>query len=372
MVYYIVLLLIYFLVSINELATPIASRKRSVYCFLLLLPMWALVAFRAETIGCDTARYAFNYQSAQSINSLAAQMASSGMEKGYVLIRALFILSNLSFYTFQIAITTYIYISLHRFFVRYSSNIAMSCLLLLLTMRFFSSMNQTRMWLAIATVLFSLPYLLNRKFLKFLLIVAIAFFFHKSALLFVIMYPLCHLKYNRLLAAFIILGAVIITYSGVQFFGWFTETTGIYEDYIDNIQFSEDRSRLAAFLNLAESVALFVFFLTANAFKQSQYSDISDSMSISYGHFQKLSFLLFLGFSVIGLSNNMMGRVSSYFSIVLLNLIPYSISRVRVDNRLIVYFVVILLFTIEFAVKIIYRPYWYDVTPYEWFFMSVK
>lgn len=371
MLYYSILLLIYFLLSIGEMGKVWGESKRNAYCFLLMLPMWALVAFRGENIGCDTPHYIFAWNYAQFYDSFMDQWTRTNMEVGYVWVRWLFIHYDQSFFIFQIVVSSFIYFSLFKYFIRYSPNIAMSCLLFLVTMRMFSTMNQTRMWIALAILLFSIRHLLNQKWWPFLIIVFIASLFHKSSILFLIMYPLCVLKYNRINAFLIIAGSIFITFLGASFFGWFTDMTGMYEGYMDNVQFSEDRSKLAVTLILLETIVFFFFFKNVGMFKCEQYQTAKqDGLNcIQFGFFSKMSFFIVLGLSIIGLSNNIMGRVSAYFSIIMTIMIPIAVNKVSSNNRLIAFFIITTALFIEFGVRLYFRPYWYDVTPYQWGFI---
>lgn len=368
--YYIILIALYLLLGFFESKRPVPSKQRNIVTFSLLLPMYALTAFRAETIGCDTLRYALLYNDLQCLDGLKAHILWSQQESGYVVLRYLFVHYNLSFFSFQIFISSIIYFSLFKYISRYSKNIALSCFLFLVTTRMFSTMNQTRMWLAISILLFSIPYLLDRKLVKFLVTVLLAYSFHKSALIFIVLYPLCTIKYSGKITTLIIVGSALIAFLGVNFMGWFTDTIGVYENYIDDVQFSEERSTLAASLTMAEMIVFFFLFKITNTFKAPQYVDssISEKARIQVSHYMKMSFFMGLGLCVVGLSNNIMGRVSSYFTMVMVLLIPEAIKRITPSNKDVVYLLVCFVLIIEFAVKLVMRPYWYDVVPYVWGF----
>lgn len=373
MYYFIPLIIIYFFIGFFENAKPIPEEKRKLRTFVLLIPMWALTAFRADFIGCDTPYYAMGYVDAQFMEGLSNQLLWSRMESGYVFFRYIFIHYGFSFFVFQIFTTTFIYYSLFRFISKYSPNIGLSCFLFIITCRMFSTMNQTRMWMAIAILLFSVQFLLERKFVKFIFTVFLAYLFHKSALIFVIMYPLCTLKQKKWVSFMIILGSMVISFLGIRFMGWFTDTVGVYGNYIDNIQFSEDRSTLATTMNLLEVMAFFILFYYTGSFRTEQFCVISDKRKIcvELDYYMKMSFYIFMGFVIIGLSNNIMSRVSSYFSIIMLLMLPASLQRIRGKDSLVIYALICIMLAAEFGVKLIYRPYWYEVTPYAWGFNMI-
>lgn len=81
---------------------------------------------------------------------------------------------------------------------KYSIYPALSVLMLFGYPHFFlDSFSFIRQWIAMAVCLYSLKFILSKNFLKYLLCVIVAVLFHKSALLFLIAYPLVYFKISK-------------------------------------------------------------------------------------------------------------------------------------------------------------------------------
>ena len=99
------------------------------------------------------------------------------------------------------------------FFYKYSNNAVLSVMLFYFLGIYFSSHNATRQYLAIGICLFAYHYAIQKKFWRFMLIVFIASTFHQSALIAVIIYPLCRVKVTPIILS-IYLGLLPIVYFG--------------------------------------------------------------------------------------------------------------------------------------------------------------
>ncbi|MBR1775006.1 MAG: EpsG family protein [Bacteroidales bacterium] len=337
---------------------------------MMIFPMFLLVAFRAESIGNDTLTYANYYRSLIDTKNIFEAL-SGRMENGYILINYFFSHLGLSWLQFQIIITMFMYYSIYRYFYKYSVNIGFSCLLFMLTLMG-TTMAATRMCLAISILLFSVPYILKRKFLPFLLIVFIAFFFHKSSLVFVMIYPLCALKYERKRIVILMLVAIAIAYLGTSFFGLLTNAIGEYQSYVEGDRFSKERSMTGVTLILIVNLTILVYLLSINylqninQYKQNIKYKIKNM--ITSEHYIKVSFLITVIISIIGLSGNTFSRISNYFDMSLCLIIPSSLSSIHyTDRKIFIHIVIIILFIIKWFVIIIYRPEWNYIVPYQFY-----
>lgn len=82
-----------------------------------------------------------------------------------------------------------IYSSFYRTFKNYSSDFALSTLLFLsLPIFFFNSLSIIRQFVAVAIVLFAIPYIISRNWLRFTFFILLALMFHKSAIVAIPLY----------------------------------------------------------------------------------------------------------------------------------------------------------------------------------------
>lgn len=185
MIYYLNLIIL----SFNSIGERIINSKFFIYLDVFILSTFA--GFRSYSVGPDTIRYFGDYQSIFS--GFGSIM---NFEKGYVLfenIGRIFRIS-LPFFFFLIAFITILILMLgFREFTPYISSA-----FLYYYCRYFLNreMNQVRSALVAALILFSLRYVTKKSFLKFALIIIIASFIHKAAIVSLLIYP-CNIFFWR-------------------------------------------------------------------------------------------------------------------------------------------------------------------------------
>ena len=363
MEYFYVLLGLYALGSFIENVSAIKQKK--VYTFLLLFPMFALTAFRASTVGNDTIMYLATYNAISYCDTLSEAFASSRMEVGYVLLNYVCSSLGCTYFGMQIIVSIFIYYSFYCFISRFSSNICFSCFIFLAMCMVCGPMNVVRMYIAIAILLFAIPYLLQGRFFPFITVVIIATLFHFTASIFVMLYLFCYWRsrWKYLLLFFVTL---LIVFQGNAFFWYLTNFIGLYQGYLDSKYFSVD-GNMAIYLNLGIDCCFFMLILLSgykkHFFVQKRFLALSMEC-VCYN-----AFVLVLALDIIGLTNTIMGRVSGYFNFVYLLLLPMAIRIVKdVGWRFLLYVSVILMLTLQFVVIMEYRPNWNGISPYVWGF----
>lgn len=126
-----------------------------------------------------------------------------------------------------------------------------------------------RQSVAMAIILFSLKFIYDRKFIKFLILVLLATLFHQSAIIFIIAYPLYNLKVTKI--HFLIIGisffACTVMPSRVkQFIGFFVEDSR-FEDYLEG---RENMYSVSGFLVLLMIFAFCYMFKDEEIMKEPQ------------------------------------------------------------------------------------------------------
>lgn len=371
MSYYIFLMFTYAILGLLEINGSLKINRRRLYAFALLLPMACLVAFRSVETGTDTNNYESSYEFIESLKSYKMFLMYMGrMETGYTHLTYFFSHHGYSFFQFQIVVSFFIYYSFWRFIVKYSPMISVSCFVIS-TGTLYASMNVMRMELAIAILLFAIPYIQNKQWVRFLIVVFIAFLFHKSSMIFLIMYPLSVLKYNRKITTVIILSSVAIAFMGVTFFHFLTSELEVYESYTEGKYFSEDRSLVAVSIIFLETLLMLLMFKWTGYYDKGQYITINDDKKnkVSFAYISRMAYWIVFAFSIIGFSNNMMNRISGYFAIMTMIMIPYAILCLKSkDTQRLLYLLIVTIFIAERITIWTLRPTWNAVVPYEWGF----
>ena len=364
-------MLTYAILGLMELEGNLHIVRRKLYAFALMLPMACLVAFRSENVGDDTIAYVRNYEVIETIPSYQYFLLNMGrMEPGYTHLSYFLSHHGFSYFHFQIVIAIFIFYSFWKFIVKYSPNISVSCFIISTGM-LYGSMNVMRMELAVAILLFAIPYIQKRQWIRFLIVVFIAFLFHKSSMVFLIMYPLGVLKFNRKITTLIILSSVAIAFMGMTFFQFLTSELEMYESYTEGKYFSEDRSLVGVIIIFLDTLLTLLMFKWTGYFEKSQYivDNGQTGNSISFAYISRMAYWLVFALSIIGFSNNIMNRVSGYFSVMTMIMIPYAILCLKSkETQRLLYLLVVTIFIAERITIWILRPNWNTVIPYEWGF----
>lgn len=369
MVYY--LLLAYYLIASFFDTTKIQSEKtRKLRIVVYLLPMFVLAAFRDVSIGNDTSTYFRTFQLAQRSESLLLVIQASRHEPGYLIVNYLLSHLGYSFYFFQVVITLFIYFSLGRALYHYSENIALSCFLFFALGEFFGTMNTTRMWMAIAVLLFSIRFVQERKPIKFIVVVLLAALFHYTALIFILLYPLCTTKIDSFKSFALIVLSVVAGLFAVNILTVITSRLGMYQSYLTGRR-ADTSGNIAIYTSLITNILILGF---AAYVKLQQKPVLFDDFNnekgetVSVNSIYYVSMFVIVGLGLIGLSNTIMSRVRGYFEILIIFIIPVCLNNVRIkSNKRIVQFIICTLLAIEIVYIINYRAGWYGVTPYRFF-----
>lgn len=205
------------------------------------LPMFALIAFRGTNIGADTGVYLkfFNNMANTPWEKILERNAATyELEEGFVIFEKLLTEITQDARVYQI-IYTCIYLLAVVTFANQLEKGPFSFLYFFATMGVYTFMfTGVRQCLAMSICLFAYPFIKRRKLIPFLLLVVLAFYFHKSAILFLVTYFI----YNRRLGWFntVIYGA----FAGLAFVNidtiqaWFNDTLDYeYEVEADNTGF---------------------------------------------------------------------------------------------------------------------------------------
>ena len=340
--------------------------ERYLYCAILLAPMFILVAFRHYTIGSDThSYYDIFYRMTSADGVVGALRASLNMEDGFLLLNYFFNLIGFSYYGFQFVVSLFIFISLSVFIYRYSNNYSLSCVVFLCMRFMFGTMNQVRMWISIGVLLWSFPYLLKKKIIPFILIVLLASLFHLSCLIFLLIFPISLLKNNKRNVILFIAVALVLFLLGDRLFYFLSSKTGLYTEYMRASTFDVSNN-IAIYFSFFVLLIFFLFSVYASMHKKDAIIVNEDLSRMNNVYFWTL--LILVGLALLGLNVKIMSRITAYYEILLVIILPYYIKILKNKRQLFIIcfdiFLVAQLITI-----LILRPNWYCVTPYLFYFI---
>ena len=164
------------------------KNKRSfcIWCFVLL---FLLSGFRGETVGGDLKRYLPEFYNVAH-SSFAKVFDSGYHEPGYVIFIKLLSLISMDNRSFLLGTALAAMIGPFILTYKYSNNPVVSVLLYYAMGYYTNTFNNIRQSLALSVAFCIVPFLVNRKFWKYLIGVLIATSFHYSAIILLIVYPL--------------------------------------------------------------------------------------------------------------------------------------------------------------------------------------
>lgn len=378
---YVILSIYYLIFIIIESTFKLKYKKINhvIWIFLLMLPLFLIAAFRAVSVGNDT----FTYYRAFLVISQEGlfEDSNSVFEIGFILLVRIVSRLGFDYFGFQVLITFFIYYVFSITIKKYSISPAFSVFVFFTMNMFFDTMNITRAYIAISFLLLSLKYIEEKKPYKFFLYVFFASLFHTSALTFFTLYLFAKINWSyKKLIEIIILG-VSVFYLFDLIVSLFINLTGRYSDYLTS-QYFIFENNIAIYVSLFVNFAfLFLGLLSRVPYKgvfilpnhniandKNIYSQTNTSRLIEKSNIWFSAIIIAFVISVAGLNSTIMSRVGIYFSALYILFIPDILAQIRGEKvRSLVAFSVILGLLLYFYVVLIYRPDWYGVIPYKWF-----
>lgn len=299
------------------------------FLFLVILSLILISGFRVDTTLYSDEwnyRHAFNSYDGMPFKNLKLNLFN---EPGFIFLN--WILANV-FHNSQslILVTSIITNTLITLFIyRYTKHFTFSMFLYISSGSFFSSMNIIRQYLAIAIILSGFKYIEEKNLKKFLIIVFIAFLFHKSAIIMIFVYFYVNSLFidKHKFIAFLLILLIMYNFSSIlQVF-----ENSMYNDYVTS--YMESGYGVSAIRVLFWSI-IYVFILWRQGFFIRQFK------------VKKIMFnSIFISFGIILISSlyvyvNRLDYLS-ICSYTLIPMIPYCFVK---KSRLVIQYLIIFLF----------------------------
>ncbi|MBO5397370.1 MAG: EpsG family protein [Clostridia bacterium] len=191
-------MIIYILLVLLILLLPKLKISKKIYCIIIGISITLIVGFRDISMGMNDTQLIylpiFTKLSSLSILESCNYIKKNGLEFGFYILTRLYLLftSNYRIYLIILAAISNFFIT--RFIYKYSNNPSFSFILFFSLNYFSMEFTLLRHYIALAIIIFSYDFIVDKKFFKFCITVIIAAFFHKTAIIFLIAYPLRYLK----------------------------------------------------------------------------------------------------------------------------------------------------------------------------------
>ena len=328
---------------------------------LLGVAFVAFVAFsslRAVSVGNDTIEYHRVFEAIKATTSLQEAFTVSRFEYGYVLLNYLVSRVTQSFNVLLLIISVFVYGSAVLFIKRYAASYSLAVLFAFGMSVFYDFTLLVRQGVAVAIFLLAVPSLMERRLLRYVLLIALATQFHMSAVLLLIVYlvPVMRLRtFGDWLKWGTLIGASMFSLSWVM--NSLAASSAYYGHYL-NTDYADGGVRSATVLLIAVRVLIMLLAATCgwNAAVEADPS----------GRTRNLLALAVADIAMVtvSLGFNLVDRLEMYLTLpFVVGLANIAVRGQRPERS----YVSALLVVIAFAATTIfflYRPDWYHLFPY--------
>lgn len=305
----------------------ILLEKKSLNRKAFWIPLTLLVTFasvRSYLVGTDTGSYTANFR-----NSLSPEYYyfREETEYGYQVLE--YLLLNVTDNYFWLLFTcSLIIVGSYLYVLKKQSTDYFLSVFIFITFGFYLFyFNGLRQGLAMAIVALATPYLINKNFIKFSLIIILASFFHKTALIMFIFYFIIHLKFKlELKAIFVLLGSLGVSGNVIQYLG------SVNDKYSGYSEISEQKG---GYLTL-----LFYFLISLFLYFYYKKYNVKDENYYNLMQLHIYGVLFLIPVAMLGVSPSGPQRLLFYFVWVSVILIPFILNKV---NNKVVYLTFIFL-----------------------------
>lgn len=329
-----------YILFIGLLRFSIISNKKLYDVFTIIsgFLLFLICALRTIDFAPDVVGYVNKYISLSNVNLstlLSNFINNVGKDPFFYLFAKTISLMGFNYQAWLAIIALFFCWAITKLIKSYSPEPFISFLSLISLGFLYFSLTGLRQTMALSMIIFSYKYLKENKFIPFFILVILGSFFHTSAIIFLIIYPIKNMKINY--KHFIIpLVALFIAYFFKDFVLKLLEFLNLIDGYSGYLTNNSS-------LNLSGFIIQFFIFLFCYVYKKNILNQ-DEKDNVLYN-------LVFLGlfFQAFSLVIAEFFRVSMYFSVFSIILIPKAImSEHNMNMKNIVYLFVLLSLTLYF------------------------
>lgn len=251
MIVYILMLVFTFLLGLGIMKNNENQQKKYICIILAFLILFSVMGFRYG-VGQD---YFYTYKPV--FEYILQNGEYSNIEFGYVILNKIVQLFT-NDYAGIFLVTSFLFVYfIYKAILEQSSNIALSIFILIAGCFYFYAMNVVRQSIAIAIFIYSLKYIENKKFWKYMICIIFASMLHNIALIFIPVYFIANKKMNFKFFAILAIGVVITMPVFIKIINIIFEGTK-YGNYITGYYATSENSMISPLINLILLVVCFL------------------------------------------------------------------------------------------------------------------
>ena len=351
---------------------PMENAKKKRYLFLALFPLVAMTMFHSENIGNDTRAYTDLFEDVKEM-TLKMALSNGRFEKGYMLFT--YVLTRLfsSRQCVLIAEGAIVYLSLSRWLNKWCKAPGLFVCLIVEMLEIDGWMSAARQSLAVAVLLFAYDALVEKKLLRFFILVILAAQFHAVAYVFLLAWPMLwwvdEYRRNSLekkwqfekLMAVCVVGIALLTWPMINLL---LKIFPKYQYYMSGV-YMDGQARLAIILK----IIVYALMLLAPRWIKNQNRGTRQSVvELSLYRMALINIVILVAAN----QATILTRFSGIFSVYAVAEFSEQASKLkRGKNRKIVTVAALILFALYGVIITIYRPpEWQTTYPFEWWGMK--
>ena len=325
---------------------------------ILVVAFVAFSSLRAVSVGNDTIEYHRVFEAIKATTSLQEAFTVSRFEYGYVLLNYLVSRITDDFNVLLLIISVFVYGSAVLFIKRYAASYSLAVLLAFGMSAFYDFMLFARQSVAVAIFLLAVPALMERKLLRYVLLIVLASQFHVSALLLLIFYLVSAMRLSTFGDWFkwgALIGASMLSLSWVM--NSLAASSAYYGHYL-NTDYADGGVRSATVLLIVVRILLMLLAATcgwAAAVEEDPSGRTRSLLALAVADIAMVT---------VSLGFNLVDRLEMYLTMpFVVGLVNITVRGRRPERSYIGALLVIIAFAAS-TIFFLYRPEWYHLFPY--------
>lgn len=331
-----------------QIRTDDNKTAKKMICILSALVLIIIASCRANSVGYDTINYEDYFKFKQIYPN------NKSFEPIYEFINYIVVRLNLPFNFVLLICSSITIISFAVVIYKYSTNVSFSWFLFVAIGFFGNTFNAVRQYLAAAVFLISLRYILNGKFIPYLVCCVVAFYFHSSA---IILFPMYFIRYFKLNKKTIGVSLCLTVLLGVflepiiKLVSLFTNTS-YYERYFVTKILWEPIKLYYVLYSIGMVLVFIMFYVMRNKNKTA-----SNEQNKIFDIFLIL-FYICVCIRTLGTFSHLfslVNRFNIYFFFSIIFIIPYIVNDIKVEARDVVMGIILVLASVYNLVSALVR-----------------
>ncbi len=335
--------------------------SRKLFLLIVFLMFFILATFRAITVGNDTQEYFRVFNLIRSSSSLKNAIGLTRYEVGFVCLNYITGKYTDNFSVLLGIVSAFYLYSVIRFINKYAKNIPLVVILCFTFSIFYDVMIIERQCIAVGIFLFAIDYIIERKPIKYFVLVVLATLFQRASVFLVLIYFLPRANFNRKKDVYKWIGIIGLSCFGIVFLHQLVQYFLPYYAHYFNTSYGEGGARSASIVFALVRILIVLFVWKMGGLKKYSVSVSDNNVNNVFMQLMMLDCIV----AVMSISFNMLDRIENFFCLGYIAIISDSLSQLTLYNKLISKILIVGLTFVYITVFLVFRHNWYGLFPYQ-------